>query len=207
MEEDDEELYGANGLPLTPAELKKRRLARKAELARMSRNSKKARLVELEDEVADLRRQLDEARRVRERTMIPPAAGAVAPYSGAAGPSGAPIGAVQLDDLQFVLQDVVNSVVPALVALAAHTRIPALMPRVAPALDVPTPTSHSDAVAAATAAAAAASGSVGAITASANAAAQHMMQHAPAPPPRPMRAPGPAQGPAPGPYMHSHGQM
>ena len=48
--------------------LKKKRLARKAELARLSRKRKRERLEELEDEVARLKEQLHEAQE-RERVL------------------------------------------------------------------------------------------------------------------------------------------
>ena len=48
---------------LEEADLKRKRLARKAELARVSRKRKKQRIEELEDEVADLKRQLEHERK------------------------------------------------------------------------------------------------------------------------------------------------
>eukprot|EP01006_Ploeotia_vitrea_P047936 TRINITY_DN67179_c10_g8_i2.p1 TRINITY_DN67179_c10_g8~~TRINITY_DN67179_c10_g8_i2.p1 ORF type:complete len:469 (+),score=277.76 TRINITY_DN67179_c10_g8_i2:1406-2812(+) len=51
---------------LTEQELKRQRLARKAELARLSRRRKKERLAELEEKVADLKAQLEAERNERQ---------------------------------------------------------------------------------------------------------------------------------------------
>jgi len=87
---------------LTPDEIKKRRLRRKAELARASRLSKKNKLQELESECANLRQQLSEARNAQVASV-----------------------GVGLSDLQSALQSIANVIVPALQVLSGQTHIPA----------------------------------------------------------------------------------
>jgi len=110
MSEIDGESVADAGTP----DSKRRRLARKAELARLSRMYKKNRMAELEEEVANLRQML-EATRAEQRAAL-----------------GVP--QVKVDQIQEMLQQVVNAVVPALALISTHTRIPVSIPHV----DVPT---------------------------------------------------------------------
>ncbi len=97
--EDEQDARDAKNGTITPDELKRRRLARKAELARLSRKYKKTRLADLEEEVVKLREELAASRNV-------------------------PAAPLRLDDLQVMLQSILTTIVPAISAISEQTRIP-----------------------------------------------------------------------------------